>query len=175
MSQKYGSVEPARPCCFPVLGSPVFTALGSSLNVWLIFSWEGGVFPGSNCQILIDVSEPKRNKNLGFVSTKRTKAASRCQIVTIVTKNRVTFWCKNCFLEPARPCRFPILGQPVFIPLESSLSVRLVVFGAKSYQNQAKTLGLQRIQAIKPEFSIADSDATFDIGGGGNVSQKSIR
>ena len=43
------------------------------------FSWEGGVFPGSNCQILSDVSEPKRNKNLGFVSfvmTNRTKAAS---------------------------------------------------------------------------------------------------
>ena len=26
-----------------------------------------------------------------------------------------------------------------------------------------------------PDFSIADSDATFDIGGGGNVSQKWIR
>ena len=78
---------------------------------------------------------------------------------------------KNGSVEPARPCCFPVLGQPDFIAMGSSLSVRLVVFGAKSYQNQAKTLALQGIQA-KTGAYIADSDATFDIGGGENVSQK---
>ena len=109
MCPKNRSVEPARPCCFPVLGSPVFTALGSSLSVWLVFPGKVEFF-----QVLIDVSEPKRNKNLGFVSTKRTKAASRCQIVTIVTKNRMIFWSENSPLEPARPCCFPVLGPPGF-------------------------------------------------------------
>ena len=60
---------------------------------------------------------------------------------------------------------FPCLGPPVFRALGSSLSVRLVDFGVKSYQNQAKTLALQGIQAKTGIFS----DAAFDIGGGAQV------
>ena len=105
-------LEPARPCCFAAAESFVFGLLTRTSSFCMVSGRES-----------FDATEPKRNKNLGFVSRNSAKSASLCQIVT---KNTMVFsgfkrnvltpavgemWCQNSPLEPARPCCFAAAGS----------------------------------------------------------------